>query len=216
MKCDKQFMRLYAVTDQSWLGDRTLPMDVEVALKGGVTCLQVREKDLAQDSFLKESFEIKELCKKYQVPFIINDNVSIMLKCDADGIHVGQSDMEACQVRTLIGEDKILGVSVQAVEQAKKAEAQGADYLGVGAVFATTTKEDANIVDRATLEAICKSVSIPVVAIGGIYKENIMELKGSGVEGVALVSAIFASTSIEKECKELRKLSEEMVTGKRE
>lgn len=213
MKCEKETMLLYAVTDRAWVGEQTLMEQVEASLKGGVTCVQLREKDLDSGTFLEEAMEMNELCEKYHVPFIINDNVEIALKCKADGIHVGQSDMEAGNVRELAGENMIIGVSAQTVEQAVKAEAAGADYLGVGAVFNTTTKLDADAVSFETLKEICETVSIPVVAIGGISKSNMLELSGSGVDGVALVSAIYAAKDIEKECKDLRALSEKMVSA---
>lgn len=211
MKCDREYMRLYAVTDRTWLGEKTLAMQVEEALRGGVTCVQLREKEMGDESFLEEAFTIKELCHRYHVPFFINDNVQVAVKCGADGIHVGQHDMEASNVREAIGSKMMLGVSAQTVEQAIKAQQNGADCLGVGAVFSTATKLDADSVEQKTLKAICNAVNIPVVAIGGIYKHNIMELRGSGIDGVALVSAIFASGDIEKECRKLRLLSEEMV-----
>lgn len=211
MNCDKKSMLLYAVTDRSWLNGRTLAEDVEKALKGGVSMVQLREKNCSYDQFLKEAFEIKALCKKYNVPFIINDDVKVAIACDADGIHVGQNDIPAQSLRTILGKNKIIGVSAQTVEQAKLAEKQGADYLGVGAVFATSTKLDANSVSHKTVSDICKAVSIPVCAIGGISKENMLQLKGTGIDGVALVSAIFAVDNIEIECRELSKLSAEMV-----
>lgn len=212
MKCDKKTMLLYAVTDRAWIGKQSLYEQVEYALKGGVTCVQLREKELSFDDFLKEAFEIKELCKKYNVPFFINDNVEIAIACKADGIHVGQNDMQAQNVRQLIGDNMILGVSAQTVEQALLAEKQGADYLGVGAVFTTSTKQDADYVPYDELKKICNTVNIPVVAIGGIYKHNIMELSNSGVDGVALVSAIFAQENIEKASYELLSLASEMVS----
>ena len=213
MKCEKETMLLYAVTDRMWTGRQTLMEQVEDALKGGVTCVQLREKELDEKTFLQEAMEMKELCAKYGVPFIINDNVDIAIKCKADGIHVGQSDMEAGNVRALVGEDMIIGVSVNCVEQALAAVKAGADCLGVGAMFNTSTKLDADSVSYDTLKDICAAVEIPVVAIGGISKENMLELKGTGVDGVALVSAIFAAENIEAECKELRELSMEMVQG---
>lgn len=206
----KKAMCLYAVTDRAWTGKQTLPEQIEDAIKGGVTCVQLREKDLTDDEFLKEAIGIKKLCEKYGVPFIINDNVDVAIKCGADGIHVGQSDMQAKNVRELMGDKMIVGVSAQTVEQALAAQAAGADYLGVGAVFHTDTKSDADDVSHDTLCKICSAVDIPVVAIGGINKGNIMELKGTGVDGVALVSAIFAADDIENECKELKTLSERM------
>ena len=191
---------LYAITDRSWLGDQTLYEQVELALKGGATFLQLREKNLCDSEFLLEAKAIQEL-----VPFIINDNVKVALETDADGIHVGQHDMEAGNVRKLLGEDKILGVSAQTVEQAVRAEQRGADYLGVGAVFPTGSKDDADDVSFETLRAICDAVSIPVVAIGGITKDNIKELKGSGICGAAVISAIFAQKDIRGATEELKK-----------
>lgn len=211
MNCDKKDLLLYAVTDRAWLRGETLYGQVEKALKGGVTFMQLREKNLDEEHFLQEAVEIKELCKKYHVPFVINDNVDIAVKMDADGVHVGQSDMEAGDVRAKLGPDKIVGVSAQTVEQAVLAEKRGADYLGVGAVFSTGTKLDADDVSYETLKAICEAVSIPVVAIGGITKDNLMELKGSGIDGIAVVSAIFAQENIEEATKELRSRTEEML-----
>ena len=201
MNCDKKDLLLYAVTDRAWLRGETLYGQVEKALKGGATFMQLREKNLDEEHFLQEAVEIKELCKKYHVPFVINDNVDIAVKMDADGVHVGQSDMEAGDVRAKLGPDKIVGVSAQTVEQAVLAEKRGADYLGVGAVFSTGTKLDADDVSYETLKAICETVSIPVVAIGGITKDNLMELKGSGIDGIAVVSAIFAQENIEEATK---------------
>ena len=211
MKCNAEMMRLCAVTDRAWTGRQTLMEQVEAAIRGGATCIQLREKELLEDEFLAEAMEMKKLCARYSVPFIVNDNVEIALKCGADGIHVGQKDMEAGNVRALVGDDMLIGVSAQTVEQALAAEAAGADYLGVGAVFGTTTKLDANSVCHETVRKICAAVSIPVVAIGGINRTNLMELSGSGVDGVALVSAVFAAENIESECRVLRALSEKMV-----
>ncbi len=212
MKCSKETMLLYAVTDRSWVGKQTLYEQVESALKGGATCVQLREKELDEAAFLEEAVEMKKLCSKYGVPFIINDNVQIALKCGADGVHVGQSDMAAGNVRKAVGDKMIVGVSAQTVEQALAAQAAGADYLGVGAVFPTSTKSDAREVSRQTLKDICAAVDIPVTAIGGIHKGNMAELSGTGVDGVALVSAIFAAEDIEEECKILKKLSGKMVS----
>lgn len=215
MKLDRNHMLLYAVTDRAWLNGQSLSLQVEQALKGGVTCIQLREKELSHNEFLKEALEIKQLCKNYNVPFIINDDVEIAVKCSADGIHVGQSDMDAYDVRSKIGSDMILGVSVHSVSEALTAQEKGADYLGVGAMFSTSTKLDANDVSFETLSDICKSVSIPVVAIGGIQKYNIKKLSGTGIDGVALISAIFASEDIENECQTLKKLTEETVSFKK-
>ena len=211
MKCDKKDLLLYAVTDRSWLGEQTLYEQVEEALKGGATFVQLREKELDDDTFLAEAIEIQELCKRYKVPFVINDNVEIARKMNADGVHVGQSDMEAGDVRALLGEDKILGVSAQTVEQAILAEQRGADYLGVGAVFHTGSKADADDVSHETLKAICQAVSIPVVAIGGIGKHNVLKLSGSGICGIAVISAIFAAEDITSATAELKALTEQAV-----
>ena len=213
MKLDKSSLLLYAVTDRSWLFNRTLENDVEEALKGGVTILQLREKELEEDKFLEEANNISKLCKKYNVPFIINDNVDIAFKCNADGVHVGQDDMNAETTRRIIGKDKILGVSVTNKEEAIIAEAMGADYLGVGAIFSTSTKLDADAVSIEELKNICESVSIPVVAIGGINEENIIKLKGSKIDGVAVVSAIFAKENIKESAEQLLKIAKEMLLG---
>jgi thiamine-phosphate pyrophosphorylase len=204
-------MLLYAVTDRAWVGKQTLYQQVEAALKGGVTCVQLREKELGEAAFLQEAKDICALCRRYGVPFIVNDNVDIAIACGADGIHVGQEDMEAGAVRRQVGEDMTLGVSVHTVEEAQQAVQDGADYLGLGAVFPTSTKTDADQMSVDMLQAICKAVEVPVVAIGGINRSNLLRLSGSGVNGVALVSAIFSAQDIEGACRELRALSEEMV-----
>ena len=211
MKCDKENLLVYAVTDRHWLNGRTLYEVVKESLDGGVTFLQLREKDLDDENFLKEAVELKELCKEYKVPFVINDNVDIAIKMDADGVHVGQSDMEAGDVRAKLGPDKIIGVSAQTVEQAILAEQRGADYLGVGAVFPTGSKDDADDVSLETLKAICEAVSIPVVAIGGITLENTPQLAGTGICGVAVISAIYAQEDIRKASEDLKKVVEGIV-----
>lgn len=213
MKCDKKAMLFYAVTDRAWVGKQSLYEQVESALKGGATCVQLREKELDDAAFLNEAIDISALCKKYGVPFFINDNVEIAIKCHADGIHVGQEDMEASQVRQRVGDDMMIGVSVHSVEEALEAVKNGADCLGVGAMFSTSTKTDVNVLTKEILRDICAAVDIPVVAIGGIGKSNISRLAGTGVDGVALVSAIFSADDIENECRLLRKLSEEMVNA---
>jgi len=213
LKLDKNTMLLYVVTDRTWLGDNKLEDQVEESIKAGATFVQLREKELGFDNFVSEGIKIKKITDHYQVPFVINDNIEVALAIDADGIHVGQKDMNALDVRSLIGEDKILGVSAQTVEQALLAERQGADYIGVGAVFSTSTKNDADDVTFETVKAICEAVSIPVVAIGGINEHNLSQLKGYGVDGVAVISAIFAKSDISKATKELLELSKEMVQG---
>ena len=212
MKCDKKTMLLYAVTDRAWTGKQSLYEQVEAALKGGVTCVQLREKELDAETFLAEAVEIATLCKKYEVPFFINDNVDIAIKCKADGIHVGQEDMMAAQVRQKVGEDVMIGVSVHSVEEALEAVKNGADCLGVGAIFSTSTKTDVDVLPKEVLKDICEAVDVPVVAIGGIGKGNMLELSDTKVNGVALVSAIFAAEDIESECRLLRKISEKMVS----
>ena len=211
--CSEAELLLYAVTDRSWLNGRTLYEQVESALKGGVTFVQLREKNLDEEAFYEEAKEIKSLCAQYGVPFVINDNVEIAARIDADGVHVGQSDMEALDVRAKLGPDKIIGVSAQTVEQALKAQEHGADYLGVGAVFPTGSKADAVEVGRDTVKAICEAVDIPVIAIGGITRDNVTELKGSGICGIAVISAIFAQDDIEGAARELRTRTEDMVRG---
>lgn len=212
MRFDKETLLLYAVTDRSWLGEQTLYEQVEDALLGGTTFVQLREKELDDAAFLSEAIEIQDLCRKYHVPFVINDNVKIACKINADGVHVGQSDMEAGDVRALIGKDKILGVSAQTVEQAVLAEQRGADYLGVGAVFHTGSKADADDVSHETLKAICKAVHIPVIAIGGIGTHNVHELSGSGICGIAVISAIFAAKDIKNAAAELKTLTRQVVS----
>ena len=204
-------MCLYAVTDRAWTGKRTLYEQVEEALKGGVTCVQLREKELSSDAFLKEAQEIHALCQKYGVPLFINDNVEIAIAIGAEGIHVGQEDMEAAEVRRMVGEAMMIGVSVHTVEEAERAVAHGADCLGLGTIFPTSTKTDVEVMPLETIRAITAAVDVPIVAIGGIKKSNIMYLAGSGVDGIAVVSAIFAAEDIEQECRELRRLSEEMI-----
>ena len=211
MKTVKEAMLLYGVTDRRWTGSQSLTQQVELALKGGITCVQLREKQLDENAFLREALEIRELCHSYGVPLLINDNVDIALRSGADGVHVGQSDMEARNVRQLLGPDKIIGVTARTVEQALAAQAAGASYLGSGAVFGTSTKADARPLSYEQLQAICRAVDIPVVAIGGITRDNILDLTGSGADGVALVSSIFGAEDIEEECHLLHDLSCRMV-----
>lgn len=213
MKCAEQDLLLYAVTDRHWLNGRSLRDVVEESLRGGVTMLQLREKSLAEPAFLAEARELQALCRDYHVPFIVNDNVDIALAMDADGVHVGQSDMEAGDVRAKLGPDKIIGVSAQTVAQALQAEAHGADYLGVGAVFPTGSKADAKEVEWDVLREICQAVSIPVVAIGGITRENVTELAGTGICGVAVISAIYAQEAIPAAAKDLKETVKEMLAS---
>ena len=208
----RKAMLLYAVTDQMWLKEgETLGDVVESVLQNGATFLQIREKDLAQDAFEAEAERLKTLCAQHRVPFVVNDSVEIALQCDADGVHVGQSDIKGRDIRAMIGPDKILGISAGTVEEAVAAEKAGADYIGVGAIFTTSTKKNARNMTMEQLKEIVSSVSIPVVAIGGISAENILQLRGSGVDGVAVVSAIFAADNPGKATADLLKLADEMV-----
>lgn len=205
-------MLLYAVTDRSWLKEgQTLLSVCEEVLQNGATFLQIREKDLDAGSFGAEAAKLKALCARYKVPYVVNDIVEIALACDADGVHVGQSDIRGRDIRSMIGHDKILGISAGTVEEALAAEKAGADYIGVGAVFGTSTKKDARNLTVEQLKAISSAVSIPVVAIGGINAGNLMELSGSGVDGVAVVSGIFAAKDPGTAAARLLELASEMV-----
>ncbi|MCT4604635.1 MAG: thiamine phosphate synthase [Marinisporobacter sp.] len=208
MNLNKKALQLYLVTDSSWTKEKTLMEQVKESLEAGVSFLQLREKNLEYDPFLALAKEMKGLARSFQVPFVINDHVKIALESDADGIHIGQKDMPIEEARKLIGKDKLLGVSVGNVEEALLAEKLGADYLGVGAMFSTDTKKDAKNVPIETLKNICEAVSIPVVAIGGINKENILNLKDSGADGVAVISAILAKKDIKGATKELKSICE--------
>lgn len=213
MSIDKQDLLLYAVTDRTWMGESTLAAQAKEAIEAGVTMIQLREKNLDYGRFLELAMAVRRVTERSQIPFVINDNVDVALACGADGIHVGQKDQPADEVRRQIGPGKILGVSVQTVQQAICAEQSGADYLGVGAMFLTSTKQDASKVSFETLKTICGTVNIPVVAIGGIGKNNILRLGGSGIAGVAVVSAIFAQPDISAAAAELRRLAETMAEG---
>lgn len=213
MKFDKNSLLMYAITDRRWLDGKSLEEAVKEALQGGATFIQLREKDLDGEHLEEEARSIQQLCQKYKVPFILDDNVALAKKINADGVHVGQSDMEADQVREILGKDKIVGVSAGTVEEALKAEKEGADYLGVGAVFPTGSKDDADPVSYETLKAICDAVTIPVIAIGGITSENVIKLKGTGIAGVAVISAIFAQKNIEEATAYLKSQTKKAVNG---
>lgn len=202
---NKEMLLLYAVTDSAWVGEKTLYQQIEDALKGGVTIVQLREKNLDDDAFVKEAIEVKKLCHRYNVPLIINDNVSVALKSGADGVHVGAEDAPVSEIRKIVPKDFIIGATCKTVEQAKTAENSGADYMGVGAVFPSSTKENALRITTEQLKEICSSVSIPAVAIGGITAENVEEIKGGGIAGIAVVSAIFSAHNIQKATQELKK-----------
>ena len=211
MKLDKASMLLYAVTDSSWLNGRSLAQDVEDVLKAGATFIQLREKNADYDQMLKLAKEIKALTDKYHVPFVIDDNIDVAVAVDADGVHVGQSDTEAKKAREILGENKIVGVSAGNLKEAIEAEKNGADYIGIGAMFPTDTKKDHTDITFEQAKEITEAVNIPVVAIGGINKNNILQLKGTGVDGVAVISAIFAQDDRYKAAKELLELSKEIV-----
>lgn len=210
MKFNKEMLRLYAVTDRAWVGRQSLAEQIEEAILGGVTIIQLREKKLEEDEFLKEAGMIKEICNRHQIPFIINDNVDIALKIGADGVHVGIEDIPVKQIREKAGADFIIGATAKTVEQAIAAEEAGADYLGVGAVFPSPTKKNAIQITRGNLQEICKAVSIPAVAIGGINYENVDTLRGGGMDGIAVVSAIFAEDNILKATKMLKEKVEKI------
>ena len=202
-------VRLYAVTDDKWEEEEKMLMQVEAALKGGVTLVQLRKKKRTEKEPLSLAQKMKELCHRYQVPLLINDSVEIAKAVDADGVHLGQSDGSIAEARAVLGVDKIIGASVKTVAQAEKAKKEGADYFGVGAAFATSTKQDASVIPHERY-AMIKEVGLPVVAIGGIHAGNLLELSGSGIDGVALISAIFSAPDIEKECHKLRGLVEQV------
>ena len=208
----RRAMALYAVTDRSWLREGETLADVcRNVLEHGATFLQLREKELDAESIQKEARELKELCAAFHVPFVVNDSVETALAVDADGVHVGQSDIQGRDIRALIGPDRILGMTARTVEEARAAEAAGADYIGSGAVFGSSTKKNAKNLPLETLRDICASVSIPVVAIGGIGKENIRELAGCGIAGAAVVPAVFGAEDPGRAAEELLALSREII-----
>ena len=208
----RKMMKLYAVTDRAWTGKQTLFEQAEAAMRGGITCLQLREKNMDKDEFLMEALEMKELCRSYNVPLIINDDPYIAVKSGADGVHIGQKDMSLKEAREITGNGMIIGVTAALPELAVKAEKEGADYIGSGAVFGSTTKTDAKPLSHDVLREITASVKIPVVAIGGITRDNMIKLAGTGIAGAALVSAIFSADDIEAECRYLMTLSEQIVS----
>lgn len=208
MKFRKDMLLLYAVTDRSWVGRQSLYEQIEDALKGGATMVQLREKNLDRDAFAEEAVQIRELCHRYHVPLIINDDVDVALESKADGVHVGIEDAPVAGIRRRAGNDFIIGATAKTVEQAQAAERAGADYLGVGAVFPSPTKKNAIRITAEELKKICSSVSIPAVAIGGISLDNMSELAGGGMDGIAVVSAIFAAEDIQNAAAKLRERAE--------
>lgn len=214
MKTVKDAMLLYALTDRSWLKEgETIEEQVETVLANGATCLQVREKHLSDAEFLDLALRIKPICKKYDVPFIINDNVAVAKACDADGVHVGQSDMEIAQARAIMGPGKWIGTSAHNVPEALKAVENGCDYMGSGAIFGSSTKDDAVNLSLEELGRICAQAEIPVVAIGGITAGNALQLKGIGVDGIAVISAIFAQEDKAAATKQMLGIAQEIVNG---
>ena len=202
---------LYAVTDRAWVGRQTLLEQIESALKGGATLVQLREKDLPQLDYIREAAQATALCHRYGVPLIVNDSLEVALKSGADGVHVGIEDQPVAEIRRQAGKGFLIGATAKTVEQARAAQAAGADDLGVGAVFPSPTKKNAIRITTGQLREICASVSIPCVAIGGISRENLPALAGGGMDGFALVSAIFSQPDIEAACRELRALAERTV-----
>ncbi|MCC8064173.1 MAG: thiamine phosphate synthase [Clostridiales bacterium] len=210
MKVKPETLRLYAVTDRAWLHGRTLESQVEQAILGGATIVQLREKHLTGEALLAQATALCALCRRYGVPFLVNDDVALALAVGADGVHVGQEDMAAEQARALLGPDKLIGVSAHSVAQAVAAQRAGADYLGCGAAFVTGTKTDARPIPRETLQAVTAAVDIPVVAIGGITRGNLPQLQGCGLAGAAVVSALFAQEDVQAAARELRWLAEQL------
>lgn len=201
---NKEQLLLYAVTDNAWVGRYTLLEQIEQALEGGVTILQLREKKLSEQEFIKKAVEVKKLCVKFNVPLIINDNVEVAIKSGANGVHVGIEDMAIDEIRKKVGDDFIIGATAKTVEQAKTAQAKGANYLGVGAVFPSSTKKNAIRITKEQLLDITSCVSIPCVAIGGITFDNMHQIKGGGVCGIAVVSAIFGAENVFEACTKLK------------
>ena len=214
MKLDKKDLLLYGVTDSHYLNGRKLCELVEEAILGGVTMIQIREKEMSHEEFKQEALEVQEVCQKYHVPLLINDDVKLCKEIDADGVDIGQDDLDLKETRKLLGEDKIIGVSAHNMKEAKKAYEDGADYLGVGAIFSTQTKNDAQDVSMKTLNEICQKVDIPVVAIGGINQVNVLEFMGIDLDGVAIVSSIFGSEDIQKASSLLKDKIQRIVSNK--
>ena len=211
MRIQRENLLLYAVTDQAWVGRQTLLEQIEDALRSGATCVQLREKSLEKEAFTAEARAVLALCRRYGAPLIINDRVDVALESGADGVHVGIEDAPVAEIRQKTGPDFIIGATAKTVEQARAAEAAGADYLGVGAVFPSPTKQNAIRITAEELRAICASVSIPAVAIGGITRENMGELRGCGMAGIAVVSALFSAADIRAAARELRAAAADLI-----
>ena len=213
MSFDPKLLQLYAVTDRAWLGDKTLAWQVEESLKGGATMIQLREKHLDEDTFHEEALELQALCRRYGVPFLINDDVELAVAVNADGVHVGQEDQPVADIRRQVGPDFLIGATAKTLDQALAAQAAGADYLGVGACFPSPTKPNAKGITREALTDICAAVSLPVVAIGGITLQNARQLQGVGMAGLAVISALFAAPDITTAARDLLALSRHLTEG---
>lgn len=213
MLWNERALRLYAVTDRRWLCGKPLPEAVEYVLKGGATCVQLREKALGDKALLEEACSLATICHRYGAPLLINDCVEAVVRSGADGVHLGQEDMNVAAARARLGKEKIIGVTAKTVDQALRAQKEGADYLGCGAIFGSETKPNAVSMRMETLREICRAVTIPVVAIGNVNLGNIVQLAGVGVAGAAVISGIFAAENIEQECRNLRAWSERIVSG---
>ena len=211
MKVNKESMLVYAITDRHWTGEKTLEQQVDEVLKNGATFLQIREKNMPHDELVKEAVLIKEIAKKYNVPVVIDDDIYAVIESGVDGVHIGQKDMDYIEARKLLGDDKIIGMTAPSVELAKKAEKLGAEYIGAGAVFNTSTKKDTRPLELSTLKEICSSVSIPVVAIGGIDHSNVRKLNGTNIDGVAVISALFGADDPGEATRELVSIMKDVV-----
>lgn len=211
MKVNKESMLVYAITDRHWTGEKTLEQQVDEVLKNGATFLQIREKNMPHDELVKEAVLIKEIAKKYNVPVVIDDDIYAVIESGVDGVHIGQKDMDYIEARKLLGDDKIIGMTAPSVELAKKAEKLGADYIGAGAVFNTSTKKDTKPLELSTLKEICSSISIPVVAIGGIDHSNVRKLKRTDIDGVAVISALFGASDPGEATRELVSIMKDVV-----
>lgn len=211
MKLNKESMLVYAITDRHWTGTQTLEQQVDDVLKNGATFLQIREKNMPHDELVKEAICIKEIAAKYNVPVVIDDDIYAVIEAGVDGVHIGQNDMDYVEARKLLGDDKIIGMTAPSFTLAKKAEELGADYIGAGAVFGTNTKKDTKPLELSTLKEICNSVSIPVVAIGGIDHSNVRELKGTDIDGVAVISALFGASDPGEATRELVSIMKDII-----
>lgn len=213
MKFDRSSLKMYIITDRYWLGDNSLAEQVEESIKAGATFVQVREKDISDDEFIKIAKDIKKVTDKYKIPFVINDNIDVAIAVDADGVHIGQTDEALTNARQKLGKDKIIGVSTQTVEETLKAYKNGADYVGIGAVYSTNTKDNVDVLSHAQIKDCCDCCDIPVVAIGGLNKDTTKLLNGTGVDGISVISAVFGAQDITQATQELVKATEDMLNA---